>query len=40
MSIPDVMFQTNKKLFMTFHPKNACELKISDNLWLPFLDQP
>ena len=38
--IADGIFQTSNKLFVTFHPKNVCKLEFSDNLWLPFLDQP
>ena len=34
------IFQTNKKLFVTVNPINACKLRFSDHLWLPFLDQP
>ena len=40
MIIPDVIVQTNQKLFATINPKNACKLEFSDHLWLPFLDQP
>ena len=40
MIIPDVIFQTNQKLFATINPKNACKLEFSDHLWLPFLHQP
>ena len=31
---------TNKKLLLTFHPKNVSKLEFADNLWLTFLDQP
>ena len=34
------IFQTNFKLFVTVHPKNACKLEFSDHLWLRFIDQP
>ena len=39
MRITDGIFQTNKKLFVTVHPKNARKLEFADNLWLPFVDQ-
>ena len=26
-------FQTNKKLFVTVHPKNACKLEFYNHLW-------
>ena len=38
--IPDDIYRTNKKLFVTVQPKNACKLEFVDHLWLPFLDQP
>ena len=34
------IYQTSEKLFVRVQPKNACKLEFSDNLWLPFLDQP
>ena len=37
--ITDENFQTNNKLFVMFHTKNACKLEFADHLWLPFLDQ-
>ena len=40
MRIPNENFQTNKNLFVTIHPKNACKLEFSYHLWLSFLDQP
>ena len=40
MRIPDDIFQRNKKLFVTVHPKNACKLEFADHLWLTFLNQP
>ena len=40
MRIPDSLFQTNKNLFVTFHPKNACKLGFTYCLWLLFIDQP
>ena len=40
MQITVDIYQTNKKFFVTFQPKNACKLEFSDHLWLPFLDQP
>ena len=30
--IPRGMFQTNKKLFVTVHPKNTCKLDFSGSL--------
>ena len=38
--IPEVIFQTNNKLFVLVHPKNACKLEFLDNLWLTFIDKP
>ena len=35
-----MVFQTNKKLFVTVNPKHPCKLEFSDHLWLPFLDKP
>ena len=32
--------ETNKKLTVTFQPKNACKLESADHLWQPFFDQP
>ena len=40
MRIPDVIFQTNDKLFVTINPKNACKLEFAVNLQLLFIDQP
>ena len=40
MIINDGFYQTNKKLFVTVQPKNACKLEFSDHLWIPFIDQP
>ena len=40
MIIPVDIHQTNKKFYFTVQPKNACQLKFEDHLWLPFLDQP
>ena len=40
MIIPDEIYQTNQKLFVSVQPKNACKLEFADHLWLPFLDQP
>ena len=39
MIIPDGIFKTNNKLFVTINPKNAFILELSDHLWLPSLDQ-
>ena len=40
MRIPDAIFQTNKKWFVTIYPKNVCKLEFTDPLWLLFIDQP
>ena len=40
MIIPDNTYQTNKKLFVTVQPKNACILEFAGHLWLSFIDQP
>ena len=40
MRATDKGFQTNKKLFVTVHPKITCKLELADHLWLPFIDQP
>ena len=40
MRIPDGIFQTNKKFFVTVYPKNAYKLEFTDRLWLLFLHQP
>ena len=39
MITPDGFFQTNKKLFVTVHRKNACKMVFSHNSWLLFLDK-
>ena len=39
MRISDGIYQTNKKLFVTFKPKNAQGLEFAHHLWLPFIDQ-
>ena len=38
--IPDGIYQTNNKLFVTVNPKNTCKLEFSNHLWLIFIDQP
>ena len=40
MRISDDIFQTNKKLFVTVNPRNACKLEFNYHLWIPFIDQP
>ena len=37
--IPDQNFQTNRKLFMEFIPKNACKIEFAHPFWLPLLDK-
>ena len=32
--------QTNKKLFVTFQPKNTCKLELTDHLWITYRDEP
>ena len=32
MRITDRTFQTNKKLFVMIHPKNACKLEFADHV--------
>ena len=40
MRISDLVFQTNKTLFVTFNPRNSCKLELSYHLWLLFFDKP
>ena len=40
MRIPDRIFQTNKKLYVTLNTKNIQNLEFDNHLWLPFIDQP
>ena len=37
--IPDRIFETNKRLFLTVNRRNKGKLGFSDNLWLPFIDK-
>ena len=40
IKIPVYIRQTNKKVYATFQPKNACKLEFADHLWIPLINQP
>ena len=40
MIIPNLIFKTNKELFVTVNTQSVCTLGFSVHIWLPFLNQP
>ena len=40
MRIPDGIFQTHKKLFLSVNPNKICKLESAGHLWLQYNDRP